>query len=89
MRRPWFQKFGWVYRPASLAGWVVLFVTLGLCVWVFVVVDRRSHSASDTLIGVFPYTSLFLIIAGWIASNTCGSPSRAEPYNGGMERYGP
>jgi hypothetical protein len=85
MGLPWFRKFGWVYRPVTLAGWVVLVVALGLCVWVFVVVDRRSHSASDTLIGVFPYAALFLMIAGWIASKTCAPTSRTGPYNGGVD----
>jgi hypothetical protein len=89
MSRPWFRKVGWVYQPVSFAGWVVMVVALGLCVWVFLVVDRRSHSVSDTLIGVFPYATLFLIIAGWIASNTCGSTSRTGPYNEAVEKSGP
>jgi hypothetical protein len=33
-----------------------LTLTAGLLiVWVFTVVDRHSHSASDTLIGTFPW----------------------------------
>jgi hypothetical protein len=70
MRTPWFRRFGWVYRPVSFAGWVITLITIGLCLWVFVAVDRRSHSVSDSLIGAFPYVGLFLIFAGWIASHT-------------------
>jgi len=66
----WFKKRSWVYLPASLAGWIVTLATLSLILWVFTAVDRNSHSASDTLIGVFPYAVSFLVIAGWIAHNT-------------------
>jgi hypothetical protein len=78
MTRAWFAKRGWLYRPVSVAGWIVTLITSGLCIWAFLAVDRRSHSVSDTLIGVFPYVALFVIIAGWIASNTCRSASRTR-----------
>jgi hypothetical protein len=70
MKRKWFEKFGWIYRPTSLMGWTITLITLSLCVWVFLAVDRRSHSVSDTLMDIFPYVALFLIIWGWVASKT-------------------
>jgi hypothetical protein len=70
MKQVWFKKYGWIYVPVSVMGWLVTMITFILCLWVFIAVDRRSHSVSDTLIGVFPYATLFIIIAGWIASNT-------------------
>ena len=76
MTQAWFKKVGWVYLPISIMGWLVSAVTAILCVWVFIAVDRHSHSVSDTLIGIFPYATLFIIIAGWIASNTSGSTRR-------------
>ncbi len=77
MNPPWFTKLGWFYRPVAPIGWLVTLVTMGLCVWVFRAVDRHSHSASDTLIGAFPYIVLFVMLAGWVASHTCrpGLPS--------------
>lgn len=33
-------------------------------------VDRHSHSASDTLYGIFPYFVSVFTILFWIASNT-------------------
>ncbi len=33
-------------------------------------VDRRSHSASDTFYGIFPFVVPALGIPGWIASKT-------------------
>src|SRR4051812_45709956 len=73
MQRAWSEKFGWIYLTVSIAGWVVFLITMGLFIRVFMVVDRKSHSASDTLIGVVPYAALFLIIAGWVAPDTCRS----------------
>lgn len=77
MRPRWFRRFGWGYRPVSLEGWAIVVVLVALCVWVFVAVDRRSHSASDTLIGVLPYVAVFVGLAGWVAAHT--SEERGEP----------
>ena len=71
MRSPWFRRMGWLYRPVSVIGWSITAATFALIVHVFLAVDRHSHSASDTLYGVFPYAALFVIIAGWVASHTC------------------
>ncbi|MGA8154778.1 MAG: hypothetical protein WB822_00955 [Rhodoplanes sp.] len=70
MRQNWFKRFGWFYRPVSVIGWSLTLGTVALSVWAGIAVDRHSHSASDTLIGAFPYVALFVIILGWIASNT-------------------
>jgi len=41
-------------------------------VQVFVAVDRNSHSASDTLYGIFPYVLPALIVLEWLASKSDG-----------------
>lgn len=61
---------GWLYRPVSMMGWFVTSVTVAACVWMFLAVDRQSHSASDTPVGVFPYVVSFLVVGGWIAAKT-------------------
>jgi len=66
----WFKKWGWIYRPVNIIGWLLTFFTIFLIAWVFMVVDRNSHSASDTLIGVFPWAWIFLATLNWIASKT-------------------
>jgi hypothetical protein len=43
------------------------------CVQVFIAVDRHSHSASDTLYGIFPFVVPCLILLNWVAGKTCGS----------------
>ena len=70
MKHRWFRRLGWLYLPTSPAGWLIALLALALTVNVFVAVDRHSHSASDTLYGVFPYAALFAIITMWIASHT-------------------
>ena len=72
-RRParhWFAPWGWIYRPASLEGVLLVLLTLAFCVQVFLAVDRHSHSVSDTLYGVFPFWVPAVMMLNWIASKT-------------------
>ena len=76
MPQRWFKPWGWIYRPVSAAG-VVLVALAGLfCIQVFVAIDRHSHSVRDTLYGVFPYVVPCLMLLGWVASRTSGNPTR-------------
>lgn len=49
----WFKKWGWLYRPINIIGLTLCLATVFIVVWIFIAVDRRSHSVSDTLIGFF------------------------------------
>jgi hypothetical protein len=70
MRRYWFTPWGWTFRPVSVPGFVLVLMAAIFCVQVFIAVDRHSHSASDTLYGVFPFVVPCLIVLNWIASKT-------------------
>lgn len=70
METRWFAPWGWVYRPVSWPGVVATLLTAAFCAQVFWAVDSHSHSASDTLYGVFPYVVPSLMILNWIASKT-------------------
>jgi hypothetical protein len=70
MTRRWFRPWGWIYRPVSWVGVLLVLVGGGFCVQVFVAVDRQSHSVSDTLYGVFPYVVPALMLLYWVASKT-------------------
>jgi hypothetical protein len=72
MSHRWFRPWGWLFRPVSVAGWAALLLTLAFCVQVFLAVDRHSHSASDTLYGVFPYFACSFLLLDWLASRTRG-----------------
>lgn len=71
MKRNWFAKYGWIYLPASWQGTLLVAAFFGFCVLVFVIVDRHSHSASDTLFGVMPFVAPAAILLYWVASKTC------------------
>lgn len=73
MKKTWFKKWGWIYLPVSWQGWTCVALTLLFCLQVFGAVDRHSHSASDTLYGIFPYWAPAFAILGWIASRTARS----------------
>lgn len=68
----WFRPMGFVFRPASLAGWLISLAALALCVQVFMAVDARSHSISDTLYGIFPFWAPTRLGLAWIADRTGG-----------------
>lgn len=70
MKSKWFKVWGWIYRPVSWQGGLLVLLALLFCIQVFVAVDRNSHSVSDTLYGVFPYIIPTLIVLYWIASKT-------------------
>lgn len=70
LNNPWFTKWGWIYRPKNVTGWIASLVALFFIAWVFLIVDRNSHSASDTIIGVFPWAWIFLATLYWVASKT-------------------
>jgi hypothetical protein len=68
----WFRAWGWVYRPISAPGWLMLALSILFCAQAFVAIDRHSHSASDTLYGVFPYITCCFLLMNWLASKTAG-----------------
>jgi len=73
MRFVWFKPWGWIYRPVSAFGVVLVLLTIVFCVQVFLAIDRHSHSVSDTFYGIFPYVVPSLIVLNWIASKTSSS----------------
>ena len=67
MKTPHFVRVGWFYLPRSIGSVVLYLLTAAFCVTVFLAVDRRSHSASDTLYGVYPYFISTFLLLDWIA----------------------
>ena len=70
MRAPWFASWGWIYRPVSWQGALLTLLAIVFCVQVFLAVDRSSHSASDTLYGIYPFVVPTLIVLNWVAGKT-------------------
>ena len=76
MKNPWFKKYGWFHLPVSWQGATLTLGALAFCAQVFVAIDRHSHSASDTLYGVFPYFACAFLLLNWVAANTAGSDTK-------------
>jgi hypothetical protein len=72
MKNIWFKRVGWVYLPVSVPGSLVTLAALAFCAQAFMAIDRHSHSASDTLYGIFPFFACAFLLLDWIAGRTSG-----------------
>jgi hypothetical protein len=75
VNRKWFSRRGWFYLPSSMVGIVLFVLAVSFCATVFRAIDQNSHSASDTLYGVFPYVICVFLLLDWVARRTCGDPA--------------
>jgi hypothetical protein len=66
MSTKWFKRVGWFNVPVSVPGAVLWLLAIVFCWTVFRAVDRHSHSASDTLYGVFPFFACTFLLLDWI-----------------------
>ena len=70
-----FVRFGWLHRPTSLPGWLVTAAALAYMAQVFLAIDARSHSVTDTLYAVYPHWGVTFLGWDWLARRT----STADP----------
>ena len=68
----WFKPVGILFVPVSLMGWLISLSAVAFCGQVFWAIDRHSHSASDTLYGVFPFWIPTILLLAWLADRTGG-----------------
>ena len=78
----WFVPMGWLHRPVSVAGWLLTLTALAFAVQVFIAVDARSHSVSDTLYGIFPFWGVTWLAWDWIARRSAHPPGSRNPRRG-------
>ncbi len=57
----WFKRKGIFFFPASAMGWLIFVLAGGYTVYLFIDIDSRSHSVSDTLIN-FIFNLLIIVI---------------------------
>ena len=50
MNLQWFKRIGIFYIPKSIMGWIMLSGGIKYAIYIFIDIDSRSHSVSDTLI---------------------------------------
>lgn len=64
----WFvaKRYGWGWVPITWQGWLVTLAYIVFIILAFRRVDGQSHSASDTLIGMFPALVIATLVLLWI-----------------------
>jgi len=70
MSMTWFKPWGWIYRPVSWQGIVLILLTAVFCAQIFVALNRNAHSVSDLFYNFFPYLICSLGVLNWIASKS-------------------
>jgi hypothetical protein len=71
MHFPWFKRTGFFYYPVRLPGFLLLLAAISFAVYVFIYIDSRSHSVSDTLRNFFVWLLIIGVLytfIGWITS---------------------
>lgn len=76
MKAPWFARLGWLYRPRSIAGWIVTLAALAYMIQVFAVIDRHVHSVTDLLYAIYPHWGVTVLGWEWIARRTSVGDTR-------------
>jgi hypothetical protein len=61
-----FRNVKGLWLPAGAASWLITALALAFCINVFIVIDRHSHSGTDTLYGIFPYWACTLLLHQWL-----------------------
>ena len=58
MKLQWFKRKGIFFIPKSLIGWAIMLIGIIYAIYIFIDIDSRYHSASDTLfVTVFEHTA--------------------------------
>jgi hypothetical protein len=78
MKIQWFKRLGWFHLPISLPGAVIALTLLVFCIRVFLAIDRKSHSVSDTLYGIFPFFACAFLLFDWVAGKTSDNPQKLK-----------
>ena len=88
MKSSAFVRVGWFYVPSSIAGGLLCLAAAGFCATVFVAVDRRSHSVSDTLYGIYPFFVATFLLLDWVARRSSEAPAGSRGCQGGKGGLG-
>lgn len=62
-----FRPWGFAYRPISLVGWIMTLAALAFMAQVFLAIDGRSQSITDTLYGIYPFWGVTFLLWAWLA----------------------
>jgi hypothetical protein len=74
MNLPWFKRTGIFFMPVSIIGWILFVVAVAYAVYLFIDIDSRSHSVSDTLMNFVFNLVIIGAVYSLIAFLTTRSP---------------
>jgi hypothetical protein len=77
MKFKWFTRKGILFFPDSIVGWLIAIAAVVGCVYLFIDIDSRSHSVSDTLIN-FVFNALLVAVAYSIIAFLTSKEKQAE-----------
>jgi hypothetical protein len=77
MNIKWFVRKGILFFPVSIVGWLIAIIAIGYYVYLFIDIDSRSHSVSDTLIN-FVFNALLVAVAYSIIAFLTSKEKQAE-----------
>jgi len=52
MKLHWFKQKDIFFVPITVVGWMILIASIAYAIYDFRVIDRKSHSVSDTLMNI-------------------------------------
>ena len=62
-----FRPWGLIHRPTNVLGWIITIAAIAFMVQVFLAIDARSHSNTDTLYGIYPFWGVTFLGWEWLA----------------------
>jgi hypothetical protein len=81
MKPQWFKRKGIFFIPESLIGLAIMLIGIIYAIYIFIDLDSRSHSASDTLRPFFIYLLLIGLAYTLIAFLTSSGPTDKRDQN--------
>ncbi len=70
MKQIWFKKYGWVYTPTHVMGYIITGFAVIFMVPIIMEADRNAHSVTDELYNIFIYTTCAAFWWKWVAEKT-------------------
>lgn len=66
----WFRPFGWLYKPISLPGYLILFVMLVFSFHIIIAAAVNASSVPEALYAAFPFVAPAFGAYLWIGSKS-------------------
>ena len=70
MKIIWFKRWGWIYVPVHVMGFLITLLTILFLLPVYMAIIRNGHSVSDDLYHMFVYTTCTAFWWKWVAQKT-------------------